>query len=89
MPEIHYADRFVDHVAAVYSDRVLEELAKAVDAIVSFPEIGSSNVRQSLVERFGAGIRKMPVGPFVIIYRYQKGADLLEFIAMPYGALVK
>ena len=89
MRNIRYADTFIEGVADIYSDTVLATLDKRLEAIESFPELGSSNVRPSLIERYGTGIRKLPVPPFVIMYRYDKQSDTLDFLALPYEKTIQ
>ena len=89
MRSIRYADTFIEGVAGIYSDAVLAALDKRLEAIESFPELGSPDVRPSLIERYGAGIRKLPVPPFVIMYRYDKQSDTLDFLALPYEKTIE
>lgn len=89
MRSVVYADKFVEDVAAIWSERVLAELDRRLAALEAFPELGSSDVRPSLTARFGPGLRKFPVATFVIVYRYVKDKDRLEFLALPYGADVR
>ena len=88
MSSIVYADAFVEDVSRIYSERVLEALDKRLAAIEAFPALGSSDIRPSLSERYGPGLRKFPVPPFVIIYRYTEAADRLEFITLPYDQTI-
>lgn len=89
MRSVRYANRFIDDVAEIYSEHVLEELESALASIEQFPEIGSSQVGRSLAERFGEDLRKFPVSSFVIVYRYRSDEDELDFIALPYGPSVE
>lgn len=79
---VRYASEFVDGVAGIYSARLLDELNRRLESIEAFPGIGSSNVRPSLARRYGPGIRKFPVPPFVIVYRYDDVTDGLDFLAL-------
>lgn len=88
MHKIIYADRFIDDLAQVYPGAVLAEIDTWLELLETFPEIGSSNVRESLKRRFGKNLRKIPVSSFVIIYRYDDEAALLEVLAMPYAATI-
>ncbi|WP_428978388.1 type II toxin-antitoxin system RelE/ParE family toxin [Curtanaerobium respiraculi] len=88
MPRVRYSERFINDVSAIYSEKVLSELDGVLATIEEFPEIGSEQVRESLVRQFGGGLRKFPVSSFVIVYRYQPGNDEIGFIALPYGPSV-
>ncbi len=83
MRDIRYADRFINDVAEIDSQRLLNELDKRLAAIERFPEMSSPDVRPSLTQQLGAGLRKLPLPPSVIVYRYQADRDLIEFLALP------
>ena len=89
MRSVVYADRFIDDVAAIYSERVLSLLDRRLAAIESHPLIGSPNVRPSLIERFVPTLRTFPVPPFTIVYRYDDTQDKLEFLALPFDKTVR
>ena len=89
MPNVRYAAHFAEDVAAIYSSRVLTELDRRLAAIEAFPCMGSEDLPESLVLKFGPGIRRFPVPPFVIVYRYIEEDDLLEFLALPYDKTVE
>lgn len=89
MSSVRYTDTFIDGIASIHSEPLLEQLDRRLVAIESFPGLGSSDVRQSLIERYGAGNRKFPVPPFAIIYRYDEQADLIGFLALPYEKTVR
>jgi plasmid stabilization system protein ParE len=61
-------------------------LRSVLELLEENPEAGSTDVRPSLKERFGEGIRKFPTSTFVLIYRYDgKHVDIL---ALAYGKRV-
>lgn len=95
---VRYASEFIDGVAPIRSERLLAELDRRLEAIESLPELGSGNVRPSLTRRFGPGIRKFPVSPSVIVYRFaqrEAGAsgdeadERLDFLALVHGRSVR
>jgi len=78
---IRIANSFVEDAAVVYSEKLLERIQQTLNMLVANPEIGSQNVRKSLIERYGTGIRKLSISPFVLVYRYQDGTvDVLALI---------
>ena len=85
--KLRISDEFVYGLASVYSDRVLEQIRKNVEMLADLPEIGSANVRPSLVERYGKGIRKLVVSTFVIEYRYENG--VVDVLSLVYGPSVR
>lgn len=86
---VRYASEFIDGVAEIHSDRLLGELDHRLGSIEAFPGIGSEGVRPSLVTCYGPGIRKYPVPPFVIVYRYDAGSDTLDFLALVHEKSVR
>ena len=83
---VRIADEFVFALSGVYSERVLDQIKKSVELLADFPEIGSVNVRKSLVNRYGSGIRKLVVSTFIIVYRYEDG--VVDVLALVYGPSV-
>lgn len=75
MADIVFAAQVVEQLEAVRSERVPGNLMRAFEAIAAFPRIGSANLPQSVVERFGFGVRKFYVEPYDIIYEYHDAED--------------
>lgn len=88
MPEkqLRIADEFVYALAEIYSDRLLDHVQHLLELLASNPEMGSANVRQSLVDRYGQGIRKIPVSTFVIVYRICE--EHVDVLALVYGPAI-
>ena len=84
MRNVIYTDRFIRDVAAIYSERMLEQLDRTLAHIEQFPHMGSSNLRPSIMRAFGPGLRKLPMPPFIVVYRFIEEQDRLEFLALPY-----
>lgn len=82
LPEypIRLSDRFINDLAEIYSPKVRNDIKKALTNLRCFPEIGSAQVRQSLITLFGPHIRKIPVSTFVIIYRFEN--NTIDILAM-------
>lgn len=85
--ELRISDEFVYDIAAIDSPKVISEIRKTVALLGDYPEMGSLNVRQSLKQSFGNGIRKVLVSTFVIIYRYE--GDTVDVLACVYGPRVR
>ena len=84
MPKtLRIADEFTYALASVYSQRLLDRIRNILCMLPDNPELGSSNVRQSLKDRYGEGIRKFPVSSFVIVYRVSE--DFVDVLALLYG----
>lgn len=70
-----YTEGFLDDASYIYSDRVRDDLAKALSAIETFPRIGSQAIPASIKQRFGNGVLKFVVKPFDLIYEYFDESD--------------
>lgn len=84
---LRIADEFVEGLAGIYSQRLMERIRQVLDTLRHNPEIGSRNVRRSLVERYGEGLRKIPVSTFVIVYRFD--GEVVDVLSLVYGPRVK
>lgn len=82
MARMIYTDGFVEDLSYVYSDRVLNDIRKALDAIETFPKIGSTDIPQSVVDMFGSTVLKAIVKPFDLIYEYDEPADVVVVYAL-------
>lgn len=89
MLDAAFTDEFIEGVAQIYSERVLTELNGALNSIRSFKDLGSGFVYPSLRRRYGDDVRKFPVSPFVIVYRYDKERNRIEFLALPHEKTVR
>lgn len=81
--ELRIAEEFISGLATVYSPRILEQIEKTIDLLEASPELGSTQVRPCLTERYGEGLRKIPLSTFVIVYRFD-GATV-DVLALVYG----
>lgn len=88
MPEVQLriADEFSAGLAQIYSEKLLKRIRQTLQTLVELPEIGSANVRQSLVDRYGPGLRKIPVSTFVIVYHFEN--NTIDVLALVYGPSV-
>lgn len=75
MARMVYSEEFLDSVACIWSGAVKQHLARALQAIEAFPEIGSVDVPPSVRERYGEEVRKFVIAPFDLIYEYDREAD--------------
>lgn len=83
---LRIAEEFSDALAEIYSDRILSRLEQAVSNLADFPEVGSPRVRRCLSERYGEGLRQVPVSTFLIVYRYD--GQTVDVLALVYGPRV-
>ena len=84
--KMRIADEFIYALASIYSERLLGQIKSLLSYLPDNPEMGSTDVRESLVQRYGEGLRKLPVSTFVIIYRYD--GETVDVLALVYGPAI-
>ena len=82
MPRPEFSERFVNDLALVESPRLEARILANLDNIEMFGEFGSPNIPDSIVKRFGGGVRKVAVNPFDLIYTYYPEQDLVRVEAL-------
>lgn len=84
MPKkLRIADEFVCALAGIYSESLLDRIHNLLTLLPGNPELGSANVRESLVKRYGTDLRKIPISTFVIVYRIE--GEHIDVLALVYG----
>lgn len=84
---IRLTEEFIQNLSCIYSERVLDQIHSLVSILPQNPEIGSSNVRNSLENRYGTNIRKLAVSTFVIVYRFD--GIRIDALALIYGPTIR
>ena len=69
MTEVLYASSFFDEMAQVETKRVRDNIMDATDLLAVIPEMGSTNLPASIVEKYGDDVRKLVVSPFLVLYK--------------------
>ena len=80
---IKLSDEFIEGLARVWSPRVLDHIQSLVSLLPTNPELGTTDVRKSLLRQYGVGLRKLCVSMFVIVYRFNE--EVVEVLALEYG----
>lgn len=84
---LRIADEFVEGLAGIYSPQLLERIRRMLETLRQSPEIGSPNVRQSLIAQYGEDLRKIPVSTFVIVYRFD--GETVDVLSLLYGPAIR
>ena len=69
MAEVLYVDSFFDEMAQVETKRVRDNVMDATELLAVIPEMGSTNLPTSIVEKYGGDVRKLVVPPFLVLYK--------------------
>lgn len=88
MASIVATQRFVEDLAEVWSERIVQDVTRAVQAIATFPRIGSSGIAPSISEEFGKDVMKVLVDPFDLIYEYDEVTDTVYLYGLVHGRSV-
>ncbi len=82
MPKVIFAERFLADVSSIYSDALVAEVMEDVSRIAAFPEIGRVLAPEITLNGMPSGVRKFPVGPFDLLYAYDRDSDVLKVEAL-------
>ena len=82
MLEVRFSERFLADVSSIYSDALVKEVMKTVSRIAVLPEMGKVISSKFLLERFDFDARKVPVGPFDLLYVYDEGNGVVKAEAL-------
>lgn len=76
MTKLLYSDRFASDLAGVTSTKIERKIFDILDAVEAAGDIGSKAVPESIRSEFGAGVRKLAVNPFDLVYTYDAERDI-------------
>lgn len=77
MTELILTRNFTDDLRTIYSNALLDKIEKALSRIQTIPDISSSNVPESIKQKWGDTVRILPVNPFDIIYTFHAKENLV------------
>ena len=86
MPEIRilFARSFSDGLDDVNSEALLGRIESVITSLSTFPDLGSRIETRELSIRYGGGLRRLPVGPFLLLYRHE--GDVVNVLALVSGS---
>lgn len=82
MTELILTHNFTDDLKTIYSNGLLNRIEKALNRIQTIPDISSSNVPESIKEKWGNTVRILPVNPFDIVYTFHSEDNLVIIHAL-------
>lgn len=85
-PSLRVTQAFADAYGEIASEREVRHITRALVGIQTFPNMGSSMPRASLVSRYGEGIRTLVAGSHVIVYQVEE--DTITLLALVPGKLI-
>lgn len=84
MRRVLYTEPFLDEMAQVTSDRICNNIFDSIDKLPSVPNLGSQNLPQAIIDKYGRAVRKLVVKPFLVIYKELDNGDFLV-LGLMYG----
>ena len=82
MPEIRYADQFIEDASAIELPSKRLEVRRRIEQLADFPEIGSRNLPASIVELYGPSVRKLVVKPFIVVYEFDIDGNVVDVLGL-------
>lgn len=73
----------------VASEKTRSRIDGMLATIRAMPGVGSSLVPESIHRRYGPGILKAVVSPYLIIYRYDRSCDAVRILDLLDARLVR
>ena len=82
MLELRYADAFVREASAIRLASKRQELRSRIEMLVELPQMGSSNLPQSIIEQYGPNVRKLVVSPFIVVYEINLESSTVDVLGL-------
>ena len=77
MNQIIYTDGFLEDMLQVQTQKLEDEIFDTIDLRPHIAIMGSTNLPDSIVMRYGANVRKLPIKPFDVIYEITDDEDFV------------
>ena len=84
---LHFSASFSAVFNSIRSERVRERIKRRILNLRMFPDMGSSNPRPSLLERYGDDIQALSVDGYVVVYRHRP--EQVDVLALVPGSSVR
>lgn len=84
---LRITDEFIASLAEIQSDKLLSRIYDQVNLVSAYPDSGLPDVRSSLVLRYGQGLRKLVVPPYIVVYRH--ASEFVDMLALVYGPAIR
>lgn len=80
---------FKGDLTQIRTDALLEAVFDTLEMLEAIPTLGSTNVPTSIKEKHGSNVRKLVVGPFDVIYEYDKSDDHIKVAGLVYQRMAR
>ncbi len=77
---------FFDALDEVRSQRTLDEVARKLQLLASFPDMGRISTSLSITSHFGDNVRTLTCGNYVLVYSHE--ADVVNVLALHPARLI-
>jgi hypothetical protein len=86
MVDLVVTANFENALQEIYSNNLLDKIQKALEQIQIIPDISAANVPNSILKKWGDGVRILPVNPFDIVYTYNCQDELISYCPRSYSS---
>ena len=84
--QVVVSNLFYDALKEVKSKRTLDDIARKLELLASFPDMGRMATSASVTSRFGNGVRTLVCGNCVLVYRHSE--EVVHVLALYPARLV-
>ena len=77
MSGIIFDSNFFDDLEMVDLASKQDEIIDTIELLLTIPELGSTRLPASIVEEFGPNVRKLVVGPFLVVYELMEDGEVI------------
>ena len=82
MLELRYSEKFIEEAGAIRLASKRQELRKRVEMLAELPQMGSSNLPQSIIEQYGSNVKKLVISPFVVVYEINLESNTVDVLGL-------
>lgn len=89
MARVVFARDFLVNRSFVSSARQRDRIDEALRSLARMPLMGTTRGHRRSVLAHGTDVRRLIVGPYIIVYRYNKRSDTVRVLDLMYGPNVR
>ena len=88
MAKLVYSNAFIEDMTAVELASKRDEIFDRIDLLSDFPDLGSTNIPESIRSRFGTSVRKLVIAPFDVVYEYDQTTESVNILGLMHQRII-